>query len=270
MSHQSRHADTDGILRTTHDTVAALRIVLETEHQLGKNLRIHVRQLHRPYLLDHVAGRSGKTAALTHLESWEERHGDSPARSMAAYVWLVYPGTCQVETGRKLTGRILDIRARTGGETICRSALQHHILDAPLLAELAFGFAAAVRIHHKDIGLHDVDGRNKVHNAIASIDIGILYIFNRLHHKETLLLGIKRLMMLVAENRLVGSDTYVEVAVLRRLAEKLNVAAMQQVIATTYKNFLHIFKLLFLFRTNYQIKDRFAVFVCKTTINIQN
>ena len=30
MSHQSRHADTDGILRTTHDTVAALRIVLET------------------------------------------------------------------------------------------------------------------------------------------------------------------------------------------------------------------------------------------------
>ena len=56
MSHQSRHADTDGILRTTHDTVAALRIVLETEHQLGKNLRIHVRQLHRPYLLDHIAG----------------------------------------------------------------------------------------------------------------------------------------------------------------------------------------------------------------------
>lgn len=77
-------------------------------------------------------------------------------------------------------------------------------------------------------------------------------------------------MMLVAENRLVGSDTYVEVAVLRRLAEKLNVAAMQQVITTTYKNFLHNFKLLFLSRTNYQIKDRFAVFACKTTINIQN
>ena len=179
---------------------------------------------------------------------------------MAAYVWLVYPGTCQVETGRKLTGRILDIRARTGGEAISRSALQHHILDAPLLAELALGFAAAVCIHHKDVGLHDVDGRNKVHNAITSIDIGILYIFNRLHHKEALLLGIKRLMMLVAENRLVGSDTYVEVAVLRRLAEKLNVAAMQQVITTTYKNFFHNFKLLFLFRTNYQIKDRFAVF----------
>ena len=142
---------------------------------------------------------------------------------MAAYVWLVYPGTCQVETGRKLTGRILDIRARTGGEAISRSALQHHILDAPLLAELAFGFAAAVCIHHKDVGLHDVDGRNKVHN--------------RLHHKETLLLGIERLMMLVAENRLIGSDTSVEVAVLRRLAEKLNVAAMQQVITTTYKTF---------------------------------
>ena len=106
--------------------------------------------------------------------------------------------------------------------------------------------------------------------ASLGYDIHILYIFNRLHHKEALLLGIERLMMLVAENRLVGSDTYVEVAVLRRLAEKLNVAAMQQVITTTYKNFLHNFKLLFLSRTNYQIKDRFAVFACKTTINIQN
>ena len=56
MAHQSRHTDTDGILGTADNTVAALRVVFETEHQFGKNLRIHIRQLHRPYLLNHVAG----------------------------------------------------------------------------------------------------------------------------------------------------------------------------------------------------------------------
>ena len=41
---------------TADDAVAALRVVFETEHQFGKNLWIHIRQLHRPYLLNHVAG----------------------------------------------------------------------------------------------------------------------------------------------------------------------------------------------------------------------
>ena len=209
VTHQSRHTDSYGILCPAHNTIAALRIVLETEHQLGKNLRIHIRQLHRPDLLDHIAGRSRKTATLTYLEGRNQRHGYRPARSMAADVRLVYPGACQIKTGRKLTGGILDVGAGTCLQALGRRALQHNILNASLLTEPALGFAAAVCIHHEDVRLHKIHRRNKVHNAITLVDKGILYIFNRLHHEKALLLGIERLMMLVAENRLVGTYTYV-------------------------------------------------------------
>ena len=36
---------------TRDDTVVTLRIVLKAEYQSGEHLRIHLRQLHRPYLL---------------------------------------------------------------------------------------------------------------------------------------------------------------------------------------------------------------------------
>ena len=62
MTHQTGHTDTDRILGTRDDTVMTLRIVLKAEYQSGEYLRIHLRQLLRPYLLSHhtvmLAGRT--------------------------------------------------------------------------------------------------------------------------------------------------------------------------------------------------------------------
>ena len=63
MTHQTGHTDTDRILGTRDDTVMTLRIVLKAEYQSGKHLRIHLRQLHRPYLLNHLTGRGGQTTS---------------------------------------------------------------------------------------------------------------------------------------------------------------------------------------------------------------
>ena len=40
-----------------------LRIVLKAEYQSGKHLRIHLRQLDRPNLLNHLTGRGGQTTS---------------------------------------------------------------------------------------------------------------------------------------------------------------------------------------------------------------
>ena len=63
MTHQTGNTDTDRILGTRDDTVMTLRIVLETENQSGEHLRIHLRQPHRPYLLNHLTGRGGQTTS---------------------------------------------------------------------------------------------------------------------------------------------------------------------------------------------------------------
>ena len=76
MTHQTGHTDTDRILGTRDDTIVTLRIVLETENQSGEHLRIHLRQLHRPNLLNHLTGRGRKTTAVTHLKGWFQRDGN--------------------------------------------------------------------------------------------------------------------------------------------------------------------------------------------------
>ena len=76
MTHQTGNTDTDRILGTRDDTIVTLRIVLETENQSGEHLRIHLRQLHRPNLLNHLTGRGRKTTAVTHLKGWFQRDGN--------------------------------------------------------------------------------------------------------------------------------------------------------------------------------------------------
>ena len=210
MSDQSRHTDTDRILRTADDAITTLRIIFKTENEFGKNLRIHVWQLHRPDFLDHIAGRSRESTTLTHFESWHQRHGDSPSWCIAAYVRLINPGTRQVKTSRKLTGRILDISTGTGCQSLSRRTLQFYILNATLLAELALGFTSTIHIDNKDIRLHHIYRRNKVHDAVTLIDESILYISDRLHHKKAFLFRIERLMMLITEDGLIRPNTHIE------------------------------------------------------------
>ena len=86
MTHQTGHTDTDRILGTRDDTIMTLRIVLEAEYQSGEHLRIHLRQLHRPYLLNHLTGRGRQTTAVAHLKGRFQRDGNRPSRMIHAYI----------------------------------------------------------------------------------------------------------------------------------------------------------------------------------------
>lgn len=70
MTSQTWYADSDGILGTGNDAVVTLRIVLEAEDQTGEHLGIHLWELHRPDLLDHVTGGCGETTSVSYLEGW--------------------------------------------------------------------------------------------------------------------------------------------------------------------------------------------------------
>ena len=59
MSGKTRNADTDGILSTAHDAVAALGVILEAKDQTRQHLGVHVGQLYGPHALDGVARAGG-------------------------------------------------------------------------------------------------------------------------------------------------------------------------------------------------------------------
>ena len=115
--------------------------------------------------------------------------------------------------------------------------MQHNVLDASLLAKLTFRFGGAVLVDHKDIGLQSVDSADEVHHAVAVVDEGIFHVTDGFHHEEALLFGIERLMVFVVQNGLIGADAHIEVAILRRLTEELDVAAVEEVVTTAYKDF---------------------------------
>lgn len=100
MTHQTGNTDTDRILGTRDDTIVTLRIVLEAEYQSGEHLRIHLRQLDRPYLLNHLTGRGRQTTAVAHLKGRFQRDGNRPSRMIHAYIRLINPSTSQIQTGR--------------------------------------------------------------------------------------------------------------------------------------------------------------------------
>ena len=94
MTHQSGNTDTDRILGTRDDTIVTFRIVLEAEYQSGEHLRIYLRQLHRPNLLNHLTGRGRQTAAVAHLKGRFQRDGNRPSRMIHAYIRSPYCDAC--------------------------------------------------------------------------------------------------------------------------------------------------------------------------------
>ena len=58
-------ADANAVLRTGDNAVAPFRVVLEAEHQLGQGLRVHIGELVRPNLTDHIAGAGGEAATYS-------------------------------------------------------------------------------------------------------------------------------------------------------------------------------------------------------------
>lgn len=94
MTHQTGNTDTDRILGIWDDTIMTLRIVLEAEYQSCKHLRIHLRQLHRPYPLNHLTGRGRQTTAVAHLKARFQRDGNRPSRMVHAYIRSPYCDAC--------------------------------------------------------------------------------------------------------------------------------------------------------------------------------
>ena len=73
---------------------------------------------------------------------------------------------------------------------------------------------------------------------MAAVDERVLHIADRLHHEKPLPLAIDGLMVLVVKDCRVGPDADIEIPVSRSLPEKLNMAAMQKVIAAGNEYFL--------------------------------
>ena len=244
MPHQAWHADADAVLCPADDAVAALRVVLEAEDELGEGLGVHVGQLHRPYFLDHVARRGGEAATFTYLEGGLQRDGDGPAGGITRDIGLVDPCASQIEAGGDLAYILFQGRRRTCLEAIGREALQHDIFNATLLAETTFLLSGAVFVDHEDVGLHPLHRADEVHHTVAIVDESVFHVSDSLHHEETFLFGIERLMVLIVQDGLIGADTDIEVTILRRLSEELNVTAVQEVVAPADENLGHGWELI--------------------------
>lgn len=138
----------------------------------------------------------------------------------------------RIETSRKVTIPLAFSKCETEGryKNFERAAHPSESYDVGKLMPYSFDDTdpyKTIGIHHKDIRLHHIHRRDKIHDAAALIDVSILHITDRLHHKETLLLRIERLMVLIAQDGLIGADAHIEVAILGSLSKKLNVAAVQ-------------------------------------------
>ena len=148
MTHQTGNTDTDRILGTRDDAIVTLRIVLETENQSGEHLRIHLRQFHRPNLLNHLTGRGRQTTAVAHLKGRFQRNGNRPSRMIVTHIRLVNSCTGQIQTGRN--PRLLQVRRRTCLQTRMRSALEFDIFDAPFLTDPTFLIRPTYRSPYRD------------------------------------------------------------------------------------------------------------------------
>ena len=122
-------------------------------------------------------------------------------------------------------------------QALVGGAFELDILDASLLTELAFGFTATLGIHHKDVGIDDIEGRNEVDNTTTLVDIGFLDGLDILYHKQAFLLGKHGLTVLILLIGGIRTDTYIEVAKLGGLLKKLNMTAMEKVVTTRYEYF---------------------------------
>ena len=150
-----------------------------------------------------------------------------------------HPGANRLTSGWSIQ---VPARSRRVG-ILLRRTLEDHVLDPPLLAEAPLLVVPTVLIDHQDIRLHDIHRRDEIHNSVPRIDIRILYVPDTLHHEQPLLLGVHRLVVFIIQDRGIGADTHIQVAILRSLAEKLHMPAVQQVITSGNEYFFcHLFK----------------------------
>ena len=241
-------ADADRILRAGDYAALALGAVLEAENKSCEHLGVHLGELHRPDFADLLARARRESAAVADLESRLERNRERPAGMVAGHVGLVDPSAGEIEArgdrvgvvglGRLGVESALDRCRAAGLEALVGRALKLYVLDAALAADLRLERRAAVGVDHETVRLDQVQRRQKVDHSAALVDHGVLDVADRLDHKEALVLREHRLMMLVLKYRSVRSDADIQVAVLRRLAEKLHMPAVQQVVASGDKDFL--------------------------------
>ena len=123
-------------------------------------------------------------------------------------------------------------RRRTRLQAFRWRALQHHIFDAARFAETTFFLGGTIFIHHKNVGFYFVHSAHKVHHAVAIVDKSVFHITDGFHHEEAFLFRVKGLMVFVVKDGLVGADAYIKVAILCRLAEKLHMSTMQEVVTS--------------------------------------
>ena len=236
VAHQTRHADPYRVLSTRDDAVRTLRVVLEAEHKLRQDLRVHVGQLVRPDVPDAVAGRRGQTATLPYLERRLEGHRYSPARGVTGHVRLVDPRPREVQTRGDAARVTLQGSARARVKAVRGYATQHHVLDPPLPAErLLFG-GRPVLVHHEHVRTKGLHSRDEVHDAAPGVDERVLDVPYGPDHEQALLLRIHSVVVLVILYRRVGADADVKVAVGRSLAEELHVTAVEQVVAPRHEH----------------------------------
>ena len=206
---QARDANPNAVLRPADNPVTPFRIVLKAEHQFGQRLRVHIGQLVRPDLADHVAGAGAEAATLADLEGGLQADGDGPAGGVLGDVGLVNPRAGKVQARGNLALRLLEVGGAAGCEAFLRDALQDNVLDAMLLAEPALFVIAAIAIHHQNIGLEAFYRGDEVHDAAARVDERILHVADALHHEQALLLAIDGFVVLVFLDGLVRADAYV-------------------------------------------------------------
>ena len=139
---------------------------------------------------------------------------------------------------RLLARLFLQRRAAAGSEAFVGHTLEDNVLYAVLLAEGALRLSVAILVHHEDVGAQAFQVGSEIEVTTAAVDECIMDVADGLHEEEALGLGVCGLVVLELHDGGVGADADVEVTILRRLAEKLNVAAVKQVITATYKYFL--------------------------------
>ena len=135
----------------------------------------------------------------------------------------------------------LEVCAASCRQSVGGYALEHHIFNAAFQAEAAFVVRTSVLVDDEDIRAQGVDRRCEVEVSASAVHKSILYVSYSTDHEKTFLFREHRFVVLQFADGGIRTDAHVEPAVIGRLSEKFDVAAVQKVVATADKNcFLHV------------------------------
>ncbi len=96
-------------------------------------------------------------------------------------------------------------------------------------AEAAFGIAIAIGIDYEDVRVDLPQDFNKIEDAGAGVDEGVLHVADCLHHIEAFLFRSNRLPTFQQLKIPVGTNADVEVAVLGSLLKKADMPGIEHV-----------------------------------------